>query len=249
MPLFGRFPRTHQKPQLLLTPDQRQSTSNTLGFIPVVDVGLAHHSPRLHRLGDALEVMLAQVLAGERPADKLAREPADHHLVRPGQRLQAGGAVWGIAHHARLFRCAFADDVADHDQAGVDADAHRQIHVAHRRVCHADVSQGLHDAEAGARGALGVVLVCLRITKIHQHAVAHVPSNEAAETGHHLAAALLVSADHLAHVLRIEPRRQRGRTDQVAKHHCQLATLGLGGSEFGFLARRWDWPGGRFVGG
>jgi hypothetical protein len=37
----------------------------------------------------------------------------------------------------------------------------------------------------------------------------------------------VVRADDRAHVLRIEPRRHRGRTDEVAEHDGQLAALGL----------------------
>ena len=36
----------------------------------------------------------------------------------------------------------------------------------------------------------------------------------------------MIAADDLAHVLRIEPRRHRGRTDEVAEHHGQLTALG-----------------------
>jgi hypothetical protein len=37
---------------------------------------------------------------------------------------------------------------------------------------------------------------------------------------------LMIRADDPAHVLGIEPRRHRGRADEVAEHHGQLAALG-----------------------
>ena len=38
----------------------------------------------------------------------------------------------------------------------------------------------------------------------------------------------MVGADHLAQVLGIEPRRKRGRADQIAEHHGELAAFGGG---------------------
>ena len=38
----------------------------------------------------------------------------------------------------------------------------------------------------------------------------------------------VIGADELAHVLGIEPGRQRGRADQVAEHHRELPALGIG---------------------
>jgi hypothetical protein len=38
---------------------------------------------------------------------------------------------------------------------------------------------------------------------------------------------VLVAGDDRPHVLRIEPRRQFGRADEVAEHHGQLTALGL----------------------
>ena len=43
-----------------------------------------------------------------------------------------------------------------------------------------------------------------------------------------IGAATVIGADDLAHVLGIEPRRQRGRADEVAEHHRELAALGVG---------------------
>ena len=63
--------------------------------------------------------------------------------------------------------------------------------------------------------------------EVGEHAVAHelgdVPSKRATTP----AQRVLVGADDLAHLLGVEPRRERGRADQVAEHHRQLAALGL----------------------
>ena len=84
------------------------------------------------------------------------------------------------------------------------------------------------DREPGADGALGVVLVRVRIAEIGQHAVAHVLGDVSVEARDLAGAAVDRLRMHLAHVLRIQLRRQRGRADQIAEHHGQLPPLGLG---------------------
>jgi hypothetical protein len=39
----------------------------------------------------------------------------------------------------------------------------------------------------------------------------------------------VIRADNFAHVLGVEASGKRGRTDKVAEHHGELATLGGGG--------------------
>ncbi len=74
--------------------------------------------------------------------------------------------------------CASPDpiEVADHDQPGRDADPHVQ-----RRAGRGDeLRRRLDDGEPGLHGALGVMLVRLRIAEIGEHAVAHVFGDETA---------------------------------------------------------------------
>ena len=81
-------------------------------------------------------------------------------------------------------------------------------------------------ASSGPHRPLGLVLVRLRPAEIGEHAVAHVLGDVAAPALDHLGAAVLIRADHLAHVLGIEPRRKLGRADQVDEQHRQLPPLG-----------------------
>lgn len=145
---LARFPRAQKKSEFLLSPNERQSISNALGLGAAVDVWFAHHAPSLHRNVDALEAVGAEVLAGERFAKEVACERANHHLVRTRQRLQAGSDVRGLADHARLHRCAFADDVADNHGAGVDADTHRQLQASQCNAAHDDVGHRLDKSSA-----------------------------------------------------------------------------------------------------
>jgi hypothetical protein len=70
--------------------------------------------------------------------------------------------------------------------------------------------------------------VRLRPAEVGEHAVAHVFRDVSAPTLHHLGAAFLVGADHLAQVFGIQPRRKRGRRDQIDEQHGQLASLRRG---------------------
>ena len=70
--------------------------------------------------------------------------------------------------------------------------------------------------------------MCLRITEIGEDAVAHVFGDKAAEPGQHLGDAAPIQAEHLAQILGVEPRRQFGRTDDVAEEDCHWPPLGRG---------------------
>ena len=85
--------------------------------------------------------------------------------------------------------------------------------------------------QPGAHRPLGVVLVRDRPAKIGQDAVAQILSDMAFEPADDLRAGRLVRLHHRAQVLGIEPRRQRGRADQVAEQHGQLTAFGLDGPQ------------------
>ena len=121
-----------------------------------------------------------------------------------------------------LLRGTFPDEIADHDNAGGDADANLELADSH-----VEPSDCGDDVEAGAHGPLGIVFVGARKAEINQHAVAHVFRDETVEAANHLGHAAVIGADHLAQLFGIEPRRQRRRADEVAEHHRQLPPFGL----------------------
>ena len=65
-----------------------------------------------------------------------------------------------------------------------------------------------------------------RIAEIDDDAVAHELGDESVIGADDRGAGLLIRPDHLACVLGIEPRRERGRTGEIAEHHGELAPLG-----------------------
>ena len=152
-----------------------------------------------------------EVLKLEQIAELPARALGDDHGVRLGQGLQARREVRRLADDAALLRRALADQVADHDQPGGDADTRLQGASCSRRTDRIDHLQ------PRPHRLLGVVLMRLRIAEIDQHAVAHVFGDEAVETAHGLGDALLIGGNDLAQVLRVHAGGKRRRADEIAR--------------------------------
>ena len=164
-----------------------------------------------------------QILVVEQPAGQPPRARPDHHGPRCRQRLQPRRQVRRLADHRLLLRGTLADQVADHDQTGGDPDPHLQwltgggVEPRHRP----------DQRQTGAHRPLGVVLVGARIAEINEHSVSHVFRDKSAATLDDRSDAAVIGADHRAQILRVEPRRQCRRADQIAEQHRQLPPLGL----------------------
>jgi hypothetical protein len=120
------------------------------------------------------------------------------------------------------LRRAGAQEIADDNEARRNADSAGKLTATpgfQRR------NRG-HQFEPGHDGALGFALMRLRIAEIDEHPVAHVFCDKPAETVDRFADGAMISADHLAQILGIEPRGKGCRGDQIAKHHGKLAPLG-----------------------
>jgi hypothetical protein len=81
-------------------------------------------SPGPRRPGDALEVPGPEVLQLEEIAEQPSRAVGDDDGIRLGQSLQARREVWRLADDRLLLCRTRADQVADHDKPGGDADPH-----------------------------------------------------------------------------------------------------------------------------
>ena len=68
---------------------------------------------------------------------------------------------------------------------------------------------------------LSVVLMRTREAEIDQHPIAHELGDEAVVARDRARTSVMIDPDNFAHVFRIKPRRQRGRADEIAKHHCR----------------------------
>ncbi len=196
---------------------------------------LGFDPPDRERRGEALKMLRTEIGEIEQTAHQPAGRLADDHVARSRDRLEPCGEVGRLADHRLLLRCTLADQIADHDEPGRDADPGGECLAGRCR----QPADRLNKRQPRAHGPLPLVLMRPRIAEIGQHAVAHELGDEALEACYHPGAGVLIRAQHLAHVLRIDPRRERGRSDQIDEHHRQLPPLGFGARSGLWGLRRW----------
>ena len=147
-----------------------------------------------------------------RLAVRLLRDRDPVHRRRP---LQAGSRVDDVARDDPLALLG-AGAKRDDRLAGVDADAHLE---GERGSAVVQLLDRLEDAEAGANGALGVVLVRDRRAEDGHHRVPDELLDRAAVALDLLPQARVVRADARADVLGVGGFRGRGEADEVAEEH------------------------------
>ena len=242
----GPGPAFHQYRQLVLTADERRQALAAQRLEAAFGVAFALDPEGRERQGEALEAGGPKIGQLEQAADQASGRLADDHLAGRRQRLQPGGEVRGLADHRLLAGGTFADQFADHDQAGGDADPRRQG-LPRRRL---PSRERVDDREPRPDRPLGVVLMRLRPAEIGEHAVAHELGDVTLEARDLAGDRALIGVDQRAHVLGVELARERGRADQVAEQHRQLPALGIPGrrrrgpsriGRVGCLGCR-DWP-------
>ena len=85
----------------------------------------------------------------------------------------------------------------------------------------------IDDIETRPHRTLGLVLMGARVAEIDEDAVAHVLRDKAVVAPDRGTAPALKRRDHIAQIFGVHPGGECGRSHQVAKHHGQLAALGL----------------------
>src|ERR1700738_3421097 len=203
---FGLVPAPIQQRDLLLaTNEGRFAGAERLE--PAQDAALADGTPSALRFTETFDLNGTEETALEEVADELTRACVDQDRVRLGEVLQSSGYVRGFADDRLLLRGTGAQQIADDDETGSDADAaaERRSGVRlQRRDCGDDIEPG-HDR------ALSVVLVRLRIAEVDEDAVAHVLRDKPADAADRLGDMAMIGTDHLAKILGIEPCRQSCR--------------------------------------
>lgn len=193
-------PAPQQQLDFLFPPDERGQSSRMKSVKAARQGTRAQRRPGPHWPGDALEVLRPKVFKLEDLAEKPARSLRDDDRVRFGQRLQARRQVGRLADHGLLLGGARADEIADHDETGGDADANLQGNARGGL----QLRRRLHKRKPGMHGALGVMLMGSRIAKISQHPVAHIFGDETASLRDEIGAAVVVCANDLTRVLGVE---------------------------------------------
>jgi hypothetical protein len=106
--------------------------------------------------------------------------------------------IRGLADDAALLSLPRADEIADHDQAGRNSDAHLERFFA------AQFAHRFYERQPGPDRALGIVFAAVRIAEIHQDSVPHVLGHEAVEPGDRLGDAFVIGSDDRSQVFWIQ---------------------------------------------
>ena len=96
-----------------------------------------------------------------------------------------------------------------------------------RRDCGIQLRHRIDDVETRPHRTLGLVLMGARVAEIDEDAVAHVLRDKAVVMPDRGTAAALIRRDDIAQIFGVHPGGECRRSHQVAKHHGQLAALGL----------------------
>ena len=129
-----------------------------------------------------------------------------HDLARQSDPLQARREIGRVADDGLLLRSTLSHEIADHDEASRDADAHLEFFHGPclQRSDHA------YDFQSCSDRPLGVVLMGAWKAKIGENAVAHEFSDKTVVACDNTRAGVLIAADHMPHILGIKSRRQGG---------------------------------------
>src|SRR5262249_10049187 len=90
-----------------------------------------------------------------------------------------------------------------------------------------ELAHGLHHAQPGPHGPLGVIFVCQGIAEVDQQTITEILRNLPLEAGDHLGTGLLIGAHYLAPVFRVKLAGKRSRVHQITEKHSELAAFGL----------------------
>ena len=180
----------------------------------------------------ALEILRPEVPKFEQFSEEPTYTVSDDDGVRFGDRLKARREVRRLADTPPAPGRARAER-----SPTITTQSRSDPHLQGSAGDGFELRRRFEEFEPCAHRAFRVVFMGLRIAEIGQHAVAHVFGDETAVALNACRRAPMVGADDVSHVLGVEPARQRCRADEIAEHHCELATLGL----------RWGGRGGRSV--
>ena len=205
-----------------LPPDEAGQPRRMRRVETALALGHAQGSVRLDRLGETLDRVKAQVLQAEPVADQPPGRRRHDDAARVGEALQPCGEIGRVADDDLLLRGALPDDIAGDNEAGRDPDPHGELLAG----AGLQAPHGLGDVQSRMHRARRVVLVRPGKAEGRQNPVAKEFRDKAVIARQHARAGVLIGVDDLAHVLGIEPRRQRGRADEVAEHDGELAPFG-----------------------
>ena len=153
---------------------------------------------------------------------------ADQNFADGCDRLQPSGDVGGLADDGGGFGVAPAPEIGDHDQAAMDADAHRhregELEPGHRQRFVQPGDRALN-AEGGGERPPGVVLAGERVAEIGEQTVAEILPDRAFELLDRAGAHFAESHDDGVEVFGLNLGGKPGRADQIAENDGQEPLL------------------------
>src|SRR6516162_6676337 len=131
-----------------------------------------------YRTSDTLEVFGSKVLKLKQIAKQLSRAIGDDDCVWLCNALQACRQVRRFANDCLLLCGTRSNQIAHNDQPSSNTDTGLKGCVRFQ------VPYGRDQLQPCPNGSLSVVLMCLRVTEVSKHAVAHVIGDKATEAAH-----------------------------------------------------------------
>ena len=219
-------PGLDQRRDLCRPPHERAQIG--LGLHPRLRLRLGHHLIGPDRIGQALQLQLAQRSHEEPPSHQLVGVLAHHERARRGVVLEAGGQVRRLPDDGVAVGRGRRTHVGQHDHPGVHGDADRQLDAVPQAHLLGDGAERLEQVEAGRHGPAGVVLVGYGMAEVGEDPVADEPGDAPVVAADRLVTGGLVGAKDLAHELWVALVAERGGADDVAEHDGELAPLAVG---------------------
>ena len=226
------LPAPHQHGDFLVPTDKRREIA-----LPGTAAAAtrANEPEQRGRFGHPFERVRAALFRNKQPGDLTLHPRRDQDRARLGQRLHPRGDVGDVA----INLAARIEDGG----AGFEADTGDEFWLGRSGVLAIEFGQGALDRKRRACRALGVVLMRQRIAEQAHQPVAEFFRDMAAHFGDRSGSGVKIGADQVAPFLGIELRGDRGRADQIAEHHREIAALA---SRYRRLARRWRHDGRRW---
>ncbi len=167
----------------------------------------------LHRSVEPLQRQWLQRSVGELSCGNPLRRLGDDYAARRRRALQPRREVRRLPDDPDLADLAAADEVADHHEAGGDADSRltgdsvRQGQASHRPL----------QSESSPNGMRSVFFVGAWVAEIGEHAVAHVFGDVTSVVRDDVVAGRPKHLEDMHHVLGIQRIGKRNRADDIAK--------------------------------
>jgi len=114
-----------------------------------------------------------QITTLKKSFDETVGGITDDHGIGPGALLNTGSDIRCLA-QSKLFSMLSFTHFPNNNSAGMYCDAHLETKLFRHLLCAVQLIDGFHNLKTAVDRASCIVLVCIGITEIDQHAVAEI---------------------------------------------------------------------------